>query len=112
MGKEDPSRMYSGGTVFVDHASSMISIYNQVSLGASDTIRSKNSHEAKLAESNVTIKSYRADNGVYTSNMFTSSLEIRHQKLSLSGVGSHGQNGVAERAIQSTVNSARTMMLH
>ena len=112
MGKEDPSRMYSGGTVFVDHASSMISIYNQVSLGASDTIRSKNSYEAKLAESNVTVKSYRADNGVYTSDMFTSSLEIRHQKLSLSGVGSHGQNGVAERAIQSTVNSARTMMLH
>ena len=32
--------------------------------------------------------------------------------MSFSGVGAHGQNGVAERAIQTTVNSARTMMLH
>ena len=92
-GKEDPTQMYSGGTLFIDHASSMIYIYNQASLGNSDTIRSKNAYEADLAESNVTVKSYRADNGVYTSDMFTSSLEIRHHKLSLSGVGSHGKMG-------------------
>ena len=32
--------------------------------------------------------------------------------MSYSGVGAHGQNGVAERAIQTVVTSARTMMLH
>ena len=28
-GKEDPQNMYSGGTVYVDHASSPIHVYNQ-----------------------------------------------------------------------------------
>ena len=32
--------------------------------------------------------------------------------MSYSGVGSHGQHGVAERGISTVVNSARTMMLH
>ena len=32
--------------------------------------------------------------------------------MSYSGVGAHGQNEVAERAIQTVVNSASTMMLH
>ena len=49
-----------------DHTSSMISIYNQVSLGASDSIRSKKEYESKISESGVTVKSYMVDNGVYT----------------------------------------------
>ena len=32
--------------------------------------------------------------------------------MSYSGVGAHGQNGVAEREIQTVVTSARTMMIH
>ena len=32
--------------------------------------------------------------------------------MSYSGVGTHGKNGVTERAIQPIVTSARTMMLH
>ena len=44
----------------------MISIYNQVSLGASDSIRSKKEYESKISESGVTVKSYMVDNGVYT----------------------------------------------
>ena len=32
--------------------------------------------------------------------------------MSYSGVGAHGQNEVTERAIQTVVNSASTMMLH
>ena len=76
--------MYSGGTVSFDPASAMIFIYNQMSLDASDTIRSKHAYEAKLAKSNVTVKSYRVNNGVYTLDMFTSSSDIYHQRLSLS----------------------------
>ena len=44
-GKEDPQKMYRGGTVFVDHASGVIKINHHVSLGASDTVRSKELHE-------------------------------------------------------------------
>ena len=40
-GKEDPKEMHSRGTLFFDHASGYIKTFNQVSLGASDTVRSK-----------------------------------------------------------------------
>ena len=37
-GKEDLELMYSGGTIFVYHASKYISVYHQVSLGGLDTV--------------------------------------------------------------------------
>ena len=60
----------------------------------------------------VTVHSYHADNGIYKSKEFQKDLNKRHQILTLSGVGAHGQNGVAEQGIQTVVNSARTMMMH
>ncbi len=53
--------------MFVDHASGVIKIHHQVSLGASDTVRSKELHELWAAEHGVSVKSYRGDNGVYKS---------------------------------------------
>ena len=41
-GKEDPQKIYCGGTLFSDHASSKINVFHQVLLGATDTVRSKN----------------------------------------------------------------------
>ena len=69
-GKEDPERMYSGGTIFVDHASQYIDLYCQVSLGASDTIRSKELHEFKASEHGTQVKSYHGDNKVFKSKLF------------------------------------------
>ena len=43
---------------------------------------------------------------------FKDDIAKRNQQLIFSGVGAHGQNGVAERDIGTVVNSARTMMLH
>ena len=40
-GKEDLNDMYIGGAFFVEHASSTIIIYNQVSIGPLDTVGSK-----------------------------------------------------------------------
>ena len=74
--------MYSGGTVFVDHSSSTIIIYNQVSLGASDNVRSKELYELWAAEHGVSGKFYRGDNGVYKTKMFKEDLALRHQKMS------------------------------
>ena len=37
--------MLSGGTIFVDHASEFLKLYNQVSLGADYTVRIKESYE-------------------------------------------------------------------
>ena len=44
-GKEDPQKMFCGSTLFIDHVLSLISIYDQVPLGTSDTIRSKELYE-------------------------------------------------------------------
>ena len=111
-GKEDPSKMFCGGSLFVGHATSMVKVYNQVSLGTSDTIRAKQMYEAQENEIGVTVKHYHGDNGVYTSKAFQEDLENKHQSMSHSGFGAHDQNGVAERAVQKVVNSARAMMLH
>ncbi len=111
-GKEDPQKMYCGGTLFSDHASSKINVFHQVSLGATDTVRSKNLYEQESAEMGVKVSTYRGDNGVYKSKEFKEDLLTRNQSMTYSGVGVHGQNGVAERGISTVVNSARTMMLH
>ena len=111
-GQEDPKEMFSGGTIFVDHGSGFIRNYNQVGLGATDTIHSKELFELEADGMGVAVRSYHADNGIYKSKEFQKDLDKRHQILTLSGVGAHGQNGVAERGIQTVVNSARTMMLH
>ena len=41
-GKEDPQKMFAGGTLFVEYVKSYINIYYHVSLGATDTVCSKN----------------------------------------------------------------------
>ena len=43
--------------------------------------------------------------------MSNDDLKHTHQKMSYSGVGTHGKNGVVERAIQTVVNYSRTMIL-
>ena len=79
-GREDPHKMYCSGTVFVNHTSGVITIYYQVSLGTSDTVRSKEIYELWALQHGVTIKSYRGDNGVYKSTLFKEDLAQRHQK--------------------------------
>ena len=69
--------MYSWGAVFVDHASSAILIHNQVLLGVSYTVRSKELYNLWVAEHGVSVKNYRGDNGVYTTNVFKEDLALR-----------------------------------
>ncbi len=49
---------------------------------------------------------------MFTAKDFVTELEEKDQGLTLSGVGAHHQNGVAERAIGVIVAKARTMLLH
>ena len=104
--------MYCGGTLLSDHTSYKINVFHQVSLGAADTIRSKNLYEQEAADVGVRVLSYRGDNGVYKCKEFKEDLLTWHQTMSYSGVGVHGQNRVAEGSISTVVNSARTMILH
>jgi transposase InsO family protein len=55
---------------------------------------------------------YHTDNGVFTAAEFHKELADNKQGLTLSGVGAHHQNAMAERSIGVLFNMARTMMLH
>ena len=56
-GQEDPKDMFSGGTLFVDHGSGFIRNYNQVELGATDTIHNKYFFELEADRMGVNVHS-------------------------------------------------------
>ena len=59
-------------------------------------MRSKHSFELEGEAAGHTIRHYHGDNGVYKSKEFKDDLDTRHQVMTYSGVGVHGQNGVTE----------------
>jgi hypothetical protein len=111
-GKEKVHEQYVGGTIFVDEASGYMYIQNQVSLGASETIRAKHTFEREASRYGIPILGYRADNGVYKSKEFNEDLNEMKQTIQFCGVGAHHHNGIAERAIRTVTTCARTMMIH
>ena len=111
-GREPPNERFTGGTLFVDHATSYVFARHQVSLRAGDTVASKHAFERDAHTMGVPIKGYRADNVPFNSREFIHDLEILNQTISFSGTGAHHQNGVAERAIGTITRWARTMLLH
>jgi len=95
-GKTASSMTYGGGTIFVDHASGYIHIEHQVSLSAGNTILAKRNFERLLYCHGVLVKSYRADNGVFSSTDFEEEIKKGSQSIKFSGVGAQHQNGVAK----------------
>jgi hypothetical protein len=111
-GKEDKKDKYTGGTIFVDHASSLIHIVNQVGLTSGETLRAKKKFEQFADSFGIQIKSYLADNVPFGTDAFLRNIESNNQTIEFSGVGAHHQNGVAERSIQTVTQWARAMLLH
>ena len=111
-GKEKKDDQYNGGTLFIDHASSMVFIQHQVSLHTGETLQAKHKFEQLAREYGVTIKAYHADNSPFGNADFIRSIEDNGQTIKFSGVGAHHQNGVAERTIKTISSWARTMLLH
>ena len=111
-GKEKEEEKYSGGTIFVDVATGFTRCYYQVSLGAEETIQSKNLFEREALSFGVVVRNYRSDNGIFSKTEFMKQIYDNEQFITFSGVGAHHQNGVAERAIRTVVTRARTMLLH
>jgi hypothetical protein len=85
---------------------------NQTSLRAGETLQSKVKFERFANTCGRKIKKFRADNMPFNSREFRADLITKGQEISLSGVGAHHQNGVAERAIQTGTQWARSMLLH
>jgi hypothetical protein len=89
-----------------------VSVHHQPTLGATETIKSKRAFEIQALGCGNVLEKFRTDNGIFTSKLWLDSLLSANQFQSLSGVGAHHQNGVAERAIQTVTLMARAMLLH
>jgi hypothetical protein len=111
-GKEPLKDKYTGGTIFVDHASGFTFVQSQESLNSVETIVSMKVFEAISKLYGVQVKPYHADNLPFNSEEFQAELQSKNQTMDLLGVGAHHQNGVAERAIRSTTSLARAMLIH
>ncbi len=111
-GSEPDDRMYKGGVLFKDHATDYIHAEPVVNFTAGEAIRAKKAFEQVMSSYGVTVLHYHTDNGVFTAAEFHKELADNKQGLTLSGVGAHHQNAMAERSIGVLFNMARTMMLH
>ena len=112
-GKTKEEKMYSGGIVFVDHASDFVFVDFCMSPNSHESLRSKDKYESFCRDVGVVPQSYLTDNGsAFTSKAFTDSLANFHQTSSYSGVGAHHSNGKAENSIKRIMAIARTMMIH
>ena len=112
-GKTPEKDMYTGGCLFIDHASNYVHVEYQQHLTTHETLQSKDKFEHMCRDVGVVPTSYLSDNGkCFTSAEFQQRLSTFEQIIRFAGVGAHHHNGNAERAIQTIMSIARTMMLH
>ena len=111
-GSESHDRRYKGGVIFTDHASGYIYHVPVINFTAGEALRAKREFEQHMNTMGVTILNYHSDNGVFTAREFQDEISRMEQNLTLSGVGAHHQNAMAERAIGTLTAMTRTAMLH
>jgi len=112
-GKTSESEMYTGGAIFIDHASNYVQVQFQVQPTTHETIQSKQAFELHCRDYGVLIQKYISDNGTaFTSLDFTKELSSFNQTIRFAGVGAHHHNGHVERAIGTIMSISRTMLLH
>ena len=104
--------MFSGGCVFIDHASIYVSIKLQVAINATENVKAKLIFEREAQSQGVVIKGYHTDNGILNSSEFMEELFKKQQKIWFSGAGASHKNGATERAIKTVVTMARIMLMH
>ena len=61
---------FNGGTIFIDHASNMIFLHNQISLHTSETLIGKRLLERSAHNIGHSVKHFHANNGVFASQEF------------------------------------------
>jgi hypothetical protein len=110
-GREKTSLQFTGGAIFVDHATRLIHNTHQHSTTTAETVLSKHLFENYCDSFGVRIKEYVTDNNPFHGGDWTNDCKNQRQSHKFSGVGAHHQN-YAERNIQSIFNMARAMLIH
>ena len=97
--------MFSGGCLFVDHASGFIHVEFQTHFNTQETINAKDNFELMCRNNGVVPVQYQSDNGsAFTLSGFTAKLKEFAQIIHFAGTGAHHHNGTAERAIQTVMS--------
>ena len=110
-GKSDPSDMYSGGCVLIDHAGDYTSIKHQVAINETETFNEKLTFEREDKNQGAMINVYHTDNGIFNTSKFMEELLNKHQKIRFSGARASYQNGAAERATKTVVIMASATLM-
>ena len=88
--------MFSGGCLFINHASGFIHVEFQTHLNTHETINAKDNFELMCQDNGVVAQSYVSDNGsVFTSSGFTNKLHEFAQIIHFAATGAHHHNGTA-----------------
>ena len=111
-GKSDQSDMFSGGCVFIDHASGYVIIKHQVDINATENFKEKLTFDREDQSQGVVIKGYHTDNEIFNSSEIMRKRLKNQQNIRFSGDGASHQNGSSECAIKTVVTMARTMLVH
>ena len=110
-GKEKDIHKYTGGAIFVDHATRVVQHTHQFSTTASETVNSKHRFEEFCDSFGVKVQEYIGDNNPFHSKEWNDDCTNQQQTCALSGVGAHHQNQ-AERYVQTIFNMSRALLLH
>ena len=99
-------------TIYIDSISRKVFTEFQTSNDAQHTLAGKHRMEKEAASFDVTIKPFRADNGIFRAQEFMIDIKKKNQSISFRAVNEHSQNGIAEHFIRTIVERARTSLLH
>jgi hypothetical protein len=105
-------RRFCAATVFVDSHSDYTHIVLQEDLLMDSTLDAKLDYERRTNAFGISIKGYHAENGRFADAAWRDSCFAIQQSFQFCGVGSHHQNGIAERKIRDLSDAARASLLH
>jgi hypothetical protein len=103
---------FCAATIFVDSHSDYTHVFLQEDLTMDSTLDGKLDYERRASAFGVTVKGYHADNGHFADTTWRDSCVALKQSFQFCGVGSHHQNGIAERRIHDLSYAARASLLH
>jgi hypothetical protein len=78
-GKENKRDKLTDGTIFVDHATGHVFIYNQVSASDGETLIGKKKYERLVLDSGVSVNTHHADNGIFATKEFKAHCDYKGQ---------------------------------
>lgn len=76
------------------------------------TLAAKAAYERHASSFGVQIRKYHADNARFADQSFQDEIHKHNQQINFCGVGTHHQNGIAERRIRTLTELSRTYLAH